>query len=97
VVEHEFALRVVAGIQRQRAEQTLAVQREQVLRIPAVALQAAVPFEPGKEFVPQERIFGAGERVPRVGGKLVEGGDDFYAPDGGDPRVPLRASGRGGR
>jgi hypothetical protein len=97
MIEHEFALRVVAGIQRQRAEQTLAVQRQQVLRIPAVAREAAMPFEPGKEFVPQERIPGAGERVPRSGGKLVEGGDDFDAPDGGGPRVPFRTSGRGGR
>jgi hypothetical protein len=97
VVEHEFALRVVTRVQRQRPEQAIAVEREQVLRIPAVALQAAVPLESGEEFVPQERIGGAGQRIPRAGGQLVQGRDDFDAPDGGDPRVTLRSWGRGGR
>jgi hypothetical protein len=97
VVEHELALRVVAGVQRQGAEQPLAVQRQEVLWIPAVALEAAVPFQPGQEFVPQERIRVAGEQIPLLGGQRVQGGDDFDAPDGGEPRLPLRASDRDGR
>lgn len=83
VIEDEFALRVVPGIEGQGADEAVVPPCEQVLRIPAVRFEAAMAFKAGEELVAQERITGAGERVPLGGGDLLQAGDDFEALDSG--------------
>ena len=75
-VEHEFAVRVALQIRRGGSDQLIAVDDDQMMRLPAVvAPQAAVFFHATQKGVAHERIAVVDQRIPLRGvdaGQIVE-------------------------